>query len=155
MAQQDAMDDSETDDDDDESGYDTDVTVDAENPGEDGERRLREYYAREERKAAKRLIAAQQQQTPSTPPHTDMIIVDTPSTEVVPDPRSRIFPGIQPLNLFGADDDDAKNGKYKGKGGASKSRRRSKRRRAKKTLRKRRTSRKRRTARRRKTRSKK
>ena len=149
-----AMDDSETDDDDDESGYDTGDTIDAENPSEADIIRLERQYARD---AAKRLKAAQRrQQAPSTPPPTNMI-VDTPSTlKVVPDHRTRGLSDIQPLKLF--DDDDAKNDTYKGKGGASKSksrRRRSKRRRAKKTLRKRRTSRKRRTARRRKTRSKK
>ena len=144
MAQPDAMDVSD-------DGYETDDTIDAVNPDEDGERRLDEYFAREA------AAAEQRRQAPSTPPPTNMTF-NTPLTEVVSDPtRSRgLSDNIQPLDLFGAkndDDDDAS--KPKGaKGGASKSRRRrSKRRRTKKSLRKRKSSRKRKTNKRRKPRS--
>ena len=144
MAQPDEMDVSD-------DGYETDDTIDAVNPDEDGERRLDEYFAREA------AAAEQRRQAPSTPPPTNMTF-NTPLTEVVSDPtRSRgLSDNIQPLDLFGAkndDDDDAS--KPKGaKGGASKSRRRrSKRRRTKKSLRKRKSSRKRKTNKRRKPRS--
>ena len=146
MAQPDAMDVSD-------DGYETDDTIDAVNPDEDGERRLDEYFAREA------AAAEQRRQAPSTPPPTNMTF-NTPLTEVVSDPtRSRgLSDNIQPLDLFGAknDDDDDDASKPKGaKGGASKSRRRrrSKRRRTKKSLRKRRSSRKRKTNKRRKPRS--
>jgi hypothetical protein len=149
----DAMDISETDDDENDNdnlnGYETDDTVDAENPDEDGKRAIREYLARE---AA--ALDEPRRQASSTPPPTNMRFA-TPSTEIVPDLGTgransrRGLSDIQPLDLFGA-----KNDKYKGKGGgASKSKRRSKRRRAKKSLRKRRTSRKRKTNKRRTTRT--
>jgi hypothetical protein len=144
----DAMDISETDynenDNDNLNGYETDDTVDAENPDEDGKRAIREYLARE---AA--ALDEPRRQASSTPPPTNMRFA-TPSTEIVPDLGTgransrRGLSDIQPLDLFGA-----KNDKYKGKGGASKSKRRSKRRRAKKSLRKRKPSRKRKTNKRR------
>ena len=159
MEKRNAMDvDPDTDDDDgDESGYDTDKTIDAYNPSEADKIRLKEQDDRAEAKRlkaeAKRLKAAKPRRSPSTPrSNVRFARPPTPPTEGVPDlgteraPRWSRTADIQPLRLLFGKEKKGKDGKEK-KGGTSKSksRRRRRSRRATKSLRKRKTNKHRKT----------
>jgi hypothetical protein len=170
-----AMDVSETDDNDNLDGYDTDATastIDAENYDSDGERRLDEYYARAPRTPppTNRNTNSPTNFTPPTRLLTNTQIPEQVYKRVIEqDGTIRIVPftsadyrsGEQPFDIIGRAINRNELPRIQPRrlfgeekeGGSSKSKRR--RRRTKKSLRKRRSSRKRKTNKRRKTRSRK